>query len=178
MPRPTLYLFIFSYAISKPPRTGGYPCMPLVDCTDLRPPPPPMCDRYTGLNPKIEEIFFSDPRNEQVFHSVCRAIKRAIRHWDFSAGPDLEIPVACKAGCHRSVAMAERLGREISCWAGAPFKLGVSVEHFNLGITVVKNKHRSRARYGRYRDLVERAIIGENCLVARMYRHGRGYNME
>ena len=152
--------------------------MPLVDCTRLRAPPRHMCNRYTGVNPKIEEEFFSEPNSERVFRTVYRALKSDIRGWDFSEGADLEVPVACMAGCHRSVAMAERLGREISCLEGAPFKLDVCVGHFNVAIEVIKRKHRSRAKYERYQDLIQRVIIGEGRLVTRIYRNGRRYNVQ
>ena len=152
--------------------------MPLVDCTSLRPPPRRTQYRYTGINPELEEEFFSDQRNERAFRTVYRDLKNEIRRWDFSEGPDLEVPVACMAGCHRSVAMAERLGREISHWEEAPFKIKVCVEHQNLATKVIKCKSRSEAEYRRYQDLSDRVIIGEHGRVTRIYRNGRGFNVE
>lgn len=178
MRQPTLHLFIFSYAIDRPPRPSGYPSMPLVNCANLPAPPDHMCHRYTGLNPRMEEEVFSEPRNERVFQQVYRALKEEIRSWDFSEGANLEIPVACTAGCHRSVAMAERLGREISYWRGAPLELDICVMHLNVAIKVIRRKRQGRAQYGRYRDLTDRVIIGEHGRVTRIYRNGRAYNVE
>ena len=178
MTRPTLHPFILSFAIGTPSRPSGFPSIPLVDCTSLRLLLRRMCKRYAGITPKIEEVFFSDQRNERVFWTVYRGLKSEIRRWDFSKGADFEVPVACMRGCHRSVAMAERLGREISCWEGAPFKLKVCVEHLSMVTHVIKRKHRSEAEYRRYRDLRDIIIIGEHRQVTSRYRTGLGFNVE
>lgn len=150
------------------PRLDDVPCMAIVDCSKLQPPPPAMCNRFTGVNPKIEQSFFSIPENDRLFEKVYRALKSEIRHWTFAEGAELVLPVACMAGCHRSVAMAERLARAISERRRASFRIRIEVQHLNLAIHVLKRKRQSQANYDRYRYLEKRVIIGDDYRVRRL----------
>ena len=139
--------------------------LPLVDCSMLRPPPPPICDEFTGLSPEVREYFFSEPENMARFDEAFFELKDAIRHWDFADGRTLIVPVACKAGMHRSVAMAEKLAKRISSWGAAPFELEIHVEHRTLWRFVVHQRDYCQENRVRYQNLRRRVLTDDRILV-------------
>ena len=150
--------------------------MEVINCRRLRAPPDALLERYTGLSPQIEKAFFDIPENSSAFEDAFRAIKRTIRRWDFAEGADLNIPVACHIGCHRSVAMAERIAKKISLWENAPWKVKVYVVHHTLAQVMKRYRHCSQANYQRYEGLKRMTVIGNDKTVRRQYRHGVAYN--
>ena len=99
------------------------------------------------------------------FNEAYFDLKDAIRHWDFADGRTLIIPVACMAGVHRSVAMAEKLAKRISTWGAAPFELEIQVEHRTLWRCVVYQRDKSPKNRVRYQNLRRRVLTDTRILV-------------
>ena len=174
---PTLRILVTSFPISRQP-PAQHPEMGLVDCSNLQPPSPPTCQRFTGLEPEVAGAVFSNKYTNSVYVSVIRTLKHEIRDWDFGEGRYLVVPVACRAGVHRSVAMAERIAKTISKWQRSPFRLAVQVWHQNLWRHVKKHRRDSRANWKRYVDLKEIVCCGIDGTVRFLYYQGLPYNID
>ena len=83
-----------------------------VDCARLRPPPREICAEHTGLDQQVSNIFFSDEQNNAVFHQKLHEIQAWIATHPKHNGC-VAVLVSCRIGVHRSVAMAERLAKEL-----------------------------------------------------------------
>ena len=129
----TLYITFITFSICEPIQFE-HPELELVDCSVLRAPPSRMCDRFTGLDPEIQNPFFSsDPGSMAMFRRVCNDLYKRIDKWRFrKEGHFLVVPVACTAGVHRSVSMAEKLASEVSRWKFDYVHLSVQVDHTKL----------------------------------------------
>lgn len=67
----------------------------------------------TGTDPGIARMLEEAPRNHQVFSAVRLNAKRAISAAQLSGKQACSIGLGCEHGRHRSVYVAERLGREL-----------------------------------------------------------------
>jgi hypothetical protein len=114
IPRPTVYLYTFSISYlhtssavrhafrSHRPHIAE---LPALNVSRLAPPPPEICASYSGLSPIVQEYVMADPKAHQMVAVGVEAVTRA-------AGAGLrecKMGVACKAGTHRSVAIAEQM---------------------------------------------------------------------
>ena len=177
MSPPTLRILVTSFPINRQP-PAQHPEIGLVDCSRLEPPSPATCQRFTGLQPEVVEAVFSNKDTNRLYVSALRTLKHEIRNWDFGDGRYLVVPVACRAGVHRSVAMAERIAKAISKWQRSPFKLAVQAWHQSLWHHVKKHRRDSRANWKRYADLKEIVWCGIDGTVRVLYDEGHPYNIE
>lgn len=177
MAQPTLRILVTSFPINRqtPPQ---HPELGLVDCSRLQPPSPATCARFTGLEPEVVQAVFSNKTTNSLYATVLHTLKHEIRHWDFREGRYLVVPVACRAGVHRSVAMAERIARTISEWQRSPLLLAVQVWHQSLWHHVKRHRRDSRANWKRFVDLNERVCCGRDGTVRGLYYEGLPYNIE
>ena len=177
MPQRKLSIVVTSFPINRPAPTR-HAAMELIDCSRLQPPSPALCNRFTGLEPEIDDAVFSNRTTNLVFADALSALKYEIRHWDFRNGRCLVVPVACLAGVHRSVAMTERIACAISAWRRSPLLLLVKVRHENLWRHVEKHRRDSRANRKRFIDLRDRVCCDHNGTVKRFYDRGLPYNVD
>ena len=177
MAQPELRILVTSFPIRR--RTPSrFPEMPVVDCSQLQPPSPAMCNRFTGMAPEVVGAVFSNPTSSMVYANVLRALKQEIRHWDFRKGRYLVVPVACRAGVHRSVAMAERIAMAISKWQGrSPLLLAVQVWHQSLWHSVKRHCGDSRPNWKRFEDLSDRVTLCRDGTIRALYYQGIAYSI-
>lgn len=111
------------------PEVGSTPVILNMSCAKMLPPPTKMVQRYTGLDRKLSDWLFSHREYRVKCTRALDRIDDAIDAWRPSRdGPRLCVIVKCKAGVHRSVAMAERLAKEVRGWEG----VRVSIEYVFL----------------------------------------------
>ena len=177
MAQPTLRILVTSFPISRQP-PPQHPELKLVDCSRLQPPSPATCNRFTGLEPEVAQAVFSNKTTNSLYVAVIRTLKQTIRDWDFREGRYLVVPVACRAGVHRSVAMAERIAKTISEWQRSPLSLAVQVWHQSLWRHVKRHRRDSRANWKRFVDLNERVHCGRDGTVRGLYYEGHPYDIE
>ena len=176
-PPPTLRILVTSFPINHQP-PAHYPEIDLVDCSELQPPSRAICNRFTGLEPEVAQAVFSNHTTSRLYATVLRELKQEIHHWDFREGRCLVVPVACRAGVHRSVAMAERIAKTISEWQRSPLPLAVQVWHQSLWKRVKKHRRDNRASWKRFVDLAETVDRGRDGTVRSLYCEGLPYNIQ
>ena len=93
-----------------------FPTVLRLDLSQNQPPPQHLCERFTGLNEKLRESFFSIRENDEEYHRTLKELKRRIQ--SKSQGDCVAVLINCTAGMHRSVSMAERLKEAVSRWDG------------------------------------------------------------
>ena len=106
------------------------PILLTIDCAILQPPPHDICYVHSGLEAIVSDTFFSYPENEERFQTAMADIAAIL---DRPRGREeliIGISVFCKIGCHRSVAMAERLRK--GCHRHFREAWIEKVKHFNL----------------------------------------------
>ena len=199
-----LYVRFITYPIGQRIRIE-HPALPFVDCSVLRPPRLELCDRFTGLDPEIEQDFFSpelqrraasrrraaswrrvESRSTVLFNSTPHRLRSTFLNWSFPVnGNFLVVPIACTAGMHRSVAMAERLARHVSLWEFRNCRLRVNVEHTELWRCVEEDRRINIATRSRYIKLFEQEEdnigeehkIGDEHIIRKRYRQGHGISV-
>ncbi|KAL8647931.1 MAG: hypothetical protein Q9210_005269 [Variospora velana] len=88
-------------------------------CDSLPYPCRGMLLRYSGMDRELSEWFFAHREYRVTHNRALDEIDDALEKWQPNRhGPRLVAIVRCKAGVHRSVAMAERLAREVRRWDG------------------------------------------------------------
>lgn len=130
-----------TYGLFHGPTGTRFPTVLTLDLSEHLPPPPDLCERFTGLDDEIVEAFFSTRANEDEFHSALRELRQKLKGWP--RGGCVAALINCTAGKHRSVAMAERLAKELRSWDG--FK--AECAHLDLG-KGMERQARNAARVG------------------------------
>lgn len=73
-----------------------------------------MCLRCTGLNRELSDWLFAHREYWGRYHRALDKIADAVERWRPSRHrPRLVVIIKCKGGVHRSVAMAEKLAKEV-----------------------------------------------------------------
>ncbi|KAL9074451.1 MAG: hypothetical protein Q9161_002239 [Pseudevernia consocians] len=88
-----------------------FPTVLTLDLCEYEPPPPHLCEKFTGLDDEIVDSFFSIPANESKFHEALAELRETIKLR--SQRGCVAYVINCTAGMHRSVSMARRLAREV-----------------------------------------------------------------
>ena len=140
-----------------------------VDCSQLPPPPKHLCRTGTGLDDEVATAFWHHRQNEdryrQAAEDICEIIQSLSRQ-EPGRKRSVSVAVFCKAGMHRSVAMAERLARHFGTRYGGVMVL--KPRHYDLAAGV----RRQQAR-------LEKAQLREEMYREEGYlddeRLGRGY---
>ena len=178
MARPILKIKVVTFSVHYP-LNSHLTGLELVDCSDLEPPPAYLCNRFTGLQREISDHFFSIPEHVDILEDVYSDLKEKIRDWSRDTdGHTLLVPVACRAGLHRSVAMAERIAKKISNWHSSRYELRVHVEHRRLWRTIEAQSRDSDAGWKRFCDLRNIVEPMDDGIIRREYDHGRVHNLE
>ncbi len=132
-----IHFYTFGHYYNRIPELS-HPLLMHVECRSLTAPPENLCDRYTGLDPKIRDDFFSHRSNEAAFQSNLTTLREKLDRRRNSAGC-LAVLVSCRMGMHRSVAMAERLSKSV---AAMGYK--TSCKHLDLAASDVPRQRRLR----------------------------------
>ena len=118
-----------------------FPTVLELDLSKHEPPPEDLCERFTGMDKEIKEAFFAIRQNEDEYQSALRWLGQKLRGWP--RGGCVAVLINCWMGRHRSVAMAERLAKELNSWAG----FRAECAHLDLGKDI-ESQARSAARVG------------------------------
>lgn len=137
-----LHIHFVTYAKKHEAPRLDCPIVRSFDCSFLQPPSNGLCSRYTGLDRPLSDAFFSHPANEEQYSANLRTCAEGIEGWRL-IGSHVAILVLCRAGMHRSVAMAERLAKQISTWQ----YLDATVCHFDLRSSMLRWEQMGRGRY-------------------------------
>lgn len=145
--------------------------MPVImyfDLCTLQAPPRHLLERYTGASRVLSESFFSLPRNERFYQDSLDRLEEQLQRLSDSPPREdifLAVLVNCRAGMHRSVAMAERLATDMRSWRWDGFEgVNLVVEHLDTDV-----------RRGVRRAQRARAVVHEQYCVANMRGENRRY---
>lgn len=112
-------------------------------CHELEPPDPYILHHWHGLNPELAHSFFANPDNEDAYqanvallHSSLDRVPQSMTH--------VAVLTSCRAGMHRSVAMAERLAREVGGWHGLRVE---RCKHYDLEESIRSHEERGHGPY-------------------------------
>ena len=113
-----------------PTNVTGVPVIFDLDLSNHWAPPAKLCDEYTGLQKELADSFFSNRANDDEYYRALRNFEERLKQIR-----KLKLPgdcvaclVHCNIGRHRSVAMAERLAKEVG------YRKGVKAECLHLDI--------------------------------------------
>ena len=137
------------------------PVLCYLDCRAMQPPPRHLLDLYTGASPTLAHAFFSMPGHEAIYRTAYLDLEdqlgMLLSNPRLMRGGCVAFLVNCRVGMHRSVAMAERLARDVqNLWRGE----GVRVEVEHLDTDIDRGIRRpQRARIGTQ----NRSVDGGRC---------------
>ena len=156
---PCIHICTYGEFYGPPPRLPFPQDTPpfTIPCIHLPAPSKPLCDYYTGLDRPLSSAFFSNPANEAYFRQQRAALAAYIVHPAIaSQGRCVVVWVSCRAGMHRSVAVAERFARELRRG-----RWGVECRHLDLERSVARREE----RLVRERDLsLGYPLVGERAM--------------
>ena len=134
-------LHLITYGLFHGSTGTRFPTVLQLDLSKHEPPPEDLCERFTGMDKEIKEAFFAIRQNEDEYQSALKWLGQKLRGWP--RGGCVAVLINCWMGRHRSVAMAERLAKELTSWAG----FRAECAHLDLGKDV-ERQARSAARMG------------------------------
>ncbi len=114
------------------------------DVSKLSPPEKGIQERFTGRDPELANTFFNTADHEAQYQAMLADTKDTIRRWRCRTKPlsdEVAVLVGCHAGMHRSVAIAERLAKDMAGWHG-PGVDSVRCLHMDLGESWIKQQWR------------------------------------
>lgn len=111
------------------PYTDFAPCILNISCVSMQPPPQALCVRFSGRDRELSDWLFARREYRVKYGHALEKIADAVERWrPRRHGQRFCAIVKCMHGMHRSVAMADKLAREVSRWDGVK----VSVEYVLL----------------------------------------------
>ena len=133
-----------------------------LDCRAMQPPSRRLLDMYTGASPTLAHAFFSIPGHETIYRNAFLALEDQLEmllsNPRLRPGRCVAFLISCKAGMHRSVAMAERMARDVQDYWRED---GVVVEVEHLDTDIYRAIRRpQRARVGTQ----NRSVDGGRCI--------------
>lgn len=114
---PALKITFMSYSMRKGEPHLHIPVLQRVECHELVPPHSHILRRSHGLNPELSNAFFALPASENAYHEALALLQSHLRQVPIHVA-HVAVLTSCRAGMHRSVAMAERLANEVGGWHG------------------------------------------------------------
>ena len=141
-----MHFYTYGQSLRSEPRLS-HPTIFRVNCINLKPPQDHICEKYTGIDSKVADSFFSNSANERRFQEALDQIQRYLDKHDDHVGC-VAIMVSCYLGVHRSVAMAERLATVVEKWTG----LSVHCRHLDLG-KGIERQQRAKKQTQRLRSI-------------------------
>ncbi len=121
--RPCVHFITFGsdYGWTKVGKKSGFDVVLKLDLSSHQPPPPELCDRFTGQDPVLANNFFSIQENKEAFNDALAKLKKEIRAEEKRQLPGccIAFRINCTMGRHRSVAMAEKLAMTVASFEGS-----------------------------------------------------------
>lgn len=152
--RPDLCLHLITFGTAFGTPESPIPVILHFDILTMPAPSRELRQRYTGALPRFAAAFFSLPGHESYYRSMLAALRDQLREVlsdpEFyrssgrHGGRCVAVVLNCRAGMHRSVAVAERLARDVESWQWQGVRVGV--EHLDTDIERgIKRERRARA---------------------------------
>lgn len=149
-----LCLHLITFGSYRGPPEIPIPIILHLDISTMRPPSRDLRQRYTGASPRLAAYFFSLPGHESYYRSMLAALRDQLlevlsdpefrRSSERHGSRCVAVMLNCRAGMHRSVAVAERLARDVESWRWRGLRVGV--EHLDTDIERgIKRERRARA---------------------------------
>ncbi|MCJ1239386.1 hypothetical protein MMC14_007382 [Varicellaria rhodocarpa] len=151
------------------------PILLTIDCAGLQPPPSEICYVHSGLEAIVSDTFFSYPINEERYRTAMADIAAILKRPRGREELIIGVSVFCKIGCHRSVAMAERLTK--GCQRQFRGVWVETVKHFNLekglrgirkhleAVAAKRGSERERQRMGPQDMVGQQGKVGKQGMV-------------
>lgn len=108
--RPSVYFI--TYGLRYGPTGIFFRTVLTLDLSNDPPPPQYLCERFTGLDKKLSDSFFSIPTNEATFLQALKKLREGMKTMPKEGY--VAVAINCTLGRHRSVTMADRLAMEVS----------------------------------------------------------------
>ena len=142
---PSVCLHIITSGVTWGPPSVPMPVLCFLDCRAMQPPPRHLLDMYTGASPTLAHAFFSMPGHETIYRNAYLDLEdqlgMLLTNPQLRPGGCVAFLINCRAGMHRSVAMAERLARDVQdLWR----EDGVVVEVEHLDTDIDRGVRRSQ----------------------------------
>lgn len=154
--RPDLCLHLITFGSYRGSPEIPVPVILHFDISRMRPPSRDLRQRYTGASSRLAASFFSLPGHESYYQSMLAELRDRLlevlsdpefrRSSGRHGGGCVAVLLNCRAGMHRSVAVAERLAGDVESWRWRGVRVGV--EHLDTDIER-GIKRETRARAGR-----------------------------
>lgn len=141
--RAVLKITFMSYSMNKGKPSLRMPVLQHFPCHELVPPDEYFLHRWHGLNPELARAFFAFPANENAYREALGLLESQL---DLVPAHVTHVAVltSCRAGMHRSVAMAERLAKEVSRWHGVRVE---NCKHLDLEDSIRSHERRGHGPY-------------------------------
>ena len=121
--RPCVHFITFGsdYGWTKVGKRSGFDVVLKLDLSSHQPPPPELCNRFTGQDPVLANSFFSIQENKEAFNDALAKLKKEIWAEEKRQLPGccIAFRINCTVGRHRSVAMAEKLAMTVASFEGS-----------------------------------------------------------
>ena len=149
MAPPRICLHMITFGDSRGQPDIPMPVLMSLDLSGAQAPPRHLLQRYTGASFELARSFFSLPGHESLYRNCLRTLDdrldSGLADPRERVGGCVAVVVNCRAGMHRSVAMVERLARDVEeGWP--PDLVEVVVEHLDTDvIRAVRRAQRVRA---------------------------------
>lgn len=140
---PLLRVTFMSYSMRKGQPRLDIPIAMVIACHELEPPDGYYLNRFHGLDDELQDAFFAIPENEDYYFNAWAELKwrldRVYPHITHVA-----VLTYCRAGMHRSVAMAERFAVDLFNYSN----LNVGrCEHWDLEDSIRRHEQRGLGPY-------------------------------
>ncbi len=109
----------------------------------------PHLRHLTGQDPQVQEFLFADPVTQSTYARIFSLLEEFWPHYQAERRAHLTLAIGCTGGQHRSVALVERLARDLQPWVssacnqGLP-RLSIQVQHRHL----LESQRELQARFG------------------------------
>lgn len=95
-----LCIHIITYGKSRGKPTIPMPTLFALDCLNTEPPPADIREKYTGADPELADLYFSNPLHEKLFREVLDRLEVRILNGPFLSGGCAAVVVNCMSGTY------------------------------------------------------------------------------
>ncbi|MCJ1424117.1 hypothetical protein MMC29_002004 [Sticta canariensis] len=138
-----LKITFMSYSMRKGEPRLPIPVLQRFPCHELEPPDRYILNHWHGLDPELAHAFFANPDNEDAYQENVALLQSSLHRVPQSV-THVAVLTSCRAGMHRSVAMAERLAQEVGRWHGVRVK---TCKHYDLEESIRSHEERGHGPY-------------------------------
>lgn len=145
---PDLQITFVSYSMFNSEPILSMPVLERFPCHELMPPDRSILNRFHGLNLELSRAFFSKFENELFYQAAIARLRLHLHRLPMDV-THVAVLTSCTAGMHRSVAMAERLAKEVGTLRmvrGRRVRVG-GCHHLDLADSIKSHERRGHGPY-------------------------------